>query len=164
MPAGVSGSVSPKPEIEPPALDRPALFDTGVWTWVRDRRFPALAAWFNAEVAAGRVLVCDVVVLELVRLTPNETRAREVTTRLDAFQSVGMPAKLWTRARELQLLLASDASHRRVPPVDLLIGAAAEAASVTLVHYDRDYERLANVSQLEHQWLLPDGTLATSSP
>jgi hypothetical protein len=36
----------------------------------------------------------------------------------------------------------------------------AEAAGVTLVHYDRDYERLANVSQLKHQWLLPDGMLA----
>lgn len=160
MPAGGSTPVSPKPEIELPALDRPALLDTGVWTWVRDRRYPQLAAWFNAQVAAGRVLVCDIVVLELVRLTPNETRAREVTVRLDAFASVGMPASVWRRARELQLLLAPDGNHRRVPPVDLLIGAAAEAAGVTLVHYDRDYERLANISQLEHQWLLPDGTLA----
>jgi predicted nucleic acid-binding protein len=161
MPADGSGPLSPKPEIEPPpALDRPALFDTGVWTWVRDRRYPQLAVWFNAQVAAGRVLVCDIVVLELVRLTPNETRAREVTARLDAFASVGMPASVWRRARELQLLLAPDGNHRRVPPVDLLIGAAAEAAGVPLVHYDRDYERLANISQLEHQWLLPDGTLA----
>lgn len=23
----------------PPSLDRPALIDTGVWTWARDRRF-----------------------------------------------------------------------------------------------------------------------------
>ncbi len=160
MLAGGSGPVSPKPEIEPPTLDRPALFDTGVWTWVRDRRYPQLAVWFNAQVAAGRVLVCDIVVMELVRLTPNETRAREVTTRLDAFQSIPMPATLWTRARELQLLLAPDGNHRRVPPVDLLIGAAAEAAGVPLVHYDRDYERLANISQIEHQWLLPDGMLA----
>ena len=48
----------------PPALDRPALVDTGVWTWVRDRRFPHLADWFNHQVAAGRVLVCDLVILE----------------------------------------------------------------------------------------------------
>lgn len=31
-----------KTEIEPLTLDRPALFDTGAWTWVRDRRFPSL--------------------------------------------------------------------------------------------------------------------------
>jgi predicted nucleic acid-binding protein len=152
--------VSPKPEVEPSALDRPALFDTGVWTWARDRRFPQLASWFNTQVTAGRVLVCDIVILELTRLTPNKTRAEEVTKRLGAFQSVAMEAELWTRARELQLLLAANGDHRRVPPVDLLIAAAAETAGVALVHYDRDYERIAKVSELEHRWLVADGTLA----
>jgi predicted nucleic acid-binding protein len=47
-----------------------------------------------------------------------------------------------------------------VPPVDLLIAGAAEAAGVPLVHYDRDYERIAAVSGLDQEWLLPDGTLA----
>jgi predicted nucleic acid-binding protein len=144
----------------PPALDRPALFDTGVWTWVRDRRVPQLATWFNAQVAAGRVLVCDLVVLELTRLAPNEARARDVAERLAAFESVAMPQALWGRARELQLLLAPDGGHRRVPPADLLLAAAAEAAAVPLVHYDRDYERIATMSRLEQRWLVPDGTLA----
>jgi predicted nucleic acid-binding protein len=151
---------SPRADVVPPALERAALFDTGVWTWARDRRFPQLALWFNAQVAAGRVLVCDLVILELTRLTPNESRAREVTKRLDAFPSVPMGAELWTRARELQLLLTSGGDHRRVPPADLLIAAAAEAADVPLIHYDRDYERLAKIGRLEHHWFLPDGALA----
>jgi predicted nucleic acid-binding protein len=127
---------------------------------VRDRRFPALASWFNDQVAAGRVLVCDLVVLELIRLTPSESRAREVSGHLDAFESIAMKADLWTRARELQTLLSANGDHRRVPPIDLLIGAAAEEARVPLVHYDRDYERLARVSGLQQYWLVPDGTLA----
>jgi predicted nucleic acid-binding protein len=131
-----------------------------VWTWARDRRFPQLASWFNAQVAAGYVLVCDIVILELIRLSPNEARAKQVAGRLDAFKSVPMPTTLGQRARELQLLLAASGDHRRVPPVDLLIGSAAEVAGVPLVHYDRDYERLANVCSLEHHWLLPDGALA----
>jgi predicted nucleic acid-binding protein len=106
------------------------------------------------------VLVCDLVILELVRLTPNGARAREVAARLDAFESVPMTTGLWPRARQLQLSLAANGDHRRVPPVDLLIGGAAEAAGVPIVHYDRDYERIAGVSGLEQQWLLPDGTLA----
>jgi predicted nucleic acid-binding protein len=136
------------------------LFDTGVWTWARDRRFPQLASWFNAQVAAGKVLVCDLVILELTRLTANEIRAREVTDRLATFESVPMPAALWSRARQLQVCLAANGDHRRVPPVDLMIGCSAEAAGIPLVHYDRDYERIARVSALEHKWLLPDGTLA----
>jgi hypothetical protein len=31
---------------------------------------------------------------------------------------------------------------------------------VVLVHYDRDYERIAAVGGLRHEWLVPDGTLA----
>lgn len=143
-----------------PPLDRPALFDTGAWTWARDRRFPELRAWFNAAVEAGLVLVCDLVVLELTRLTPNERRAREIAGRLAAFEAIPMPAGLWDRARETQLALAANGDHRRVPPADLLLAAAAEEADVALVHYDRDYERIAAVGGLRQEWLVPDGTLA----
>jgi predicted nucleic acid-binding protein len=131
-----------------------------VWTWARDRRFPHLAEWFNGEVAAGRVLVCDLIVLELTRLAPNEARARAVAERLDAFKSVPMPGTLWDRAREIQLLMAPEGDHRRVPPADLLLAAAAEQAEVPLVHYDRDYERIAAVAGLRHEWLVKDGSLA----
>jgi predicted nucleic acid-binding protein len=143
-----------------PQLDRPALFDTGAWTWVRDRRFPELATWFNAAVEAGLILVCDLVVLELTRLAPNEPRAQEVADRLAAFEAIPMPVELWSRARRTQLALATSGDHRRVPPADLLLASAAEEAGVTLVHYDRDYERIAEVSALRQEWLVPDGTLA----
>jgi predicted nucleic acid-binding protein len=147
-------------ELELSQLDRPALFDTGAWTWVRDRRFPGLASWFNAAVEAGLVLVCDLVVLELTRLAPNEHRAHEVADRLAAFEAIPMPSELWSQARRTQLALAAKGDHRRVPPADLLLASAAEEAGVALVHYDRDYERIAAVSGLRHQWLVPDGTLA----
>jgi hypothetical protein len=143
-----------------PQLDRPALFDTGAWTWVRDRRFPELATWFNAAAEAGLVLVCDLVILELTRLAPNERRAHEVADRLAAFEAVPMPVQLWSRARETQLALAERGDHRRVPPADLLLASAAEEAGVTLIHYDRDYERIAAASALHQQWLAPDGVLA----
>lgn len=147
-------------DLDLPQLERPALFDTGAWTWVRDHRFPELATWFNAVVEAGLVLVCDLVILELTRLAPNERRAREVADRLAAFEAIPMPAELWARARRTQLALAANGDHRRVPPADLLLASAAEEAGVVLVHYDRDYERIAGASGLRHKWLAPDGTLA----
>jgi predicted nucleic acid-binding protein len=140
-------------------LERPALFDTGVWTWARDRRFPELAEWFNRTVAAGLVLVCDLVVLELVRLSPNEHRAKEVAQRLSCFQSIPMPEDLWKDAGHLQLSLSGNGDHRRVPATDLLLAVAARLAGVALVHYDRDYQRIAAVTDLEHQWFVADGTL-----
>lgn len=127
---------------------------------MRDRRFPQLATWFNAQAAAGHVLVCDLVALELTRLAPNAARARAVAERLQPFESIRMPEALWRRTRELQLELAQNGDHRRVPPADLLLAASAEAAGVPLVHYDRDYERIAPVSELEQRWLVADGALA----
>jgi predicted nucleic acid-binding protein len=106
------------------------------------------------------VLVCDLVVLELTRLAPNERRAGEVTERLAAFESLSMSTDIWNHARETQLALAPKGDHRRVPPADLLLAAVAEQAGVTLVHYDRDYERIAAVTGLRHEWLVPDGALA----
>lgn len=146
--------------LELPQLDRPALFDTGAWTWVRDRRFPELASWFNAAVEVGLVLVCDLVILELTRLAPNERRAHEVADRLAAFEAIPMPGELWSRARKTQLALATNGDHRQVPPADLLLASTAEEAGTVLIHYDRDYERIAGVSGLRHEWLAPDGALA----
>ena len=146
--------------LQPDPLPRPSLVDTAVWTWARDRRFPALAEWFNTEVRSGRVLVCDLVILELVRLAPNEQRARALAARLAAFDTLAMPQSLWSRAREVQLSMAAPGDHRRVPPPDLLIAATAELTNTPLVHYDRDYERIAAVTGQEHVWFVPDGTLA----
>jgi predicted nucleic acid-binding protein len=105
-------------------------------------------------------LVCDLVVLELTRLAPGSKRAAEVAARLGGFESVPMPAEIWSRARNIQLALAACGDHRRVPPADLLLAATAEQAGVALVHYDRDYERIGAVAGLRQEWLVPDGTLA----
>lgn len=150
-------------QLEPAPLTQPSLVDPAVWTWVRDRRFPELAEWFNSEVRSGRVLVCDQVILELIRLAPNETRAHELAGRLSAFDTVTMPQDVWSRARTVQLAMAGEGDHRRVPPADLLIAATAERAGVPLVHYDQDYERIAAVSRQPHLWFVAHGALADKS-
>lgn len=143
----------------PGPLAAPTLIDTAVWTWVRDRRRPDLAIWFNREVAAGHVLVCDLVIVELVRLAPNAPRAADLAERLAAFASVAMPGALWPRARRLQQDLAAAGRHRGVPPADLLIAAAALESDVELLHYDADYEEIGAVSALRHRWLVARGEL-----
>ena len=105
------------------------------------------------------MLICDLVVLELVRLAPNRRRAHDLADRLAAFETISTPPSLWSRARAVQLLMADSGDHRRVPPSDLLIAAAAEAAEVPLVHYDRDYERIAAATGQRQQWFVADGAL-----
>jgi predicted nucleic acid-binding protein len=152
--------LAPQMAVETPRpLSAPTLVDTAVWTWVRDHRRPDLANWFNREATSGRILVCDLVVVELIRLAPNAPRAEAVAERLASFASVPMPGSLWQRARGLQQNLATAGTHRGVPPADLLIAAAALEADVELLHYDRDYEAIGAVSALRHRWLIQRGAL-----
>jgi predicted nucleic acid-binding protein len=62
------------------------------------------------------------------------------------------------RALEVQRALAAR-GHHRLPIPDLLIAAAAESASLTVLHYDADYERIANITGQPHQWVAPRGSL-----
>ncbi len=150
----------PTDDLVPPPLAEPSLVDTVVWSWVRDRRFPNLAEWFDREASEGRVLVTHLIVMELVRTTPSRASAESLVNRLAAFEALSMGPKLWTRAREVQILLSASGDHRRVPPADLLIAATAESADVEVVHYDRDYERIAAVTDQRQRWFVPDGSLA----
>jgi len=42
-----------------------------------------------------------------------------------------------------------------VQPADLLIAAAAERAGLTLVHHDRDYDTIAEVTGQPARWVAP---------
>ena len=46
---------------------------------------------------------------------------------------------------------------RRLP--DLLIAAVAERGSVTIVHYDSDYDLIARVTGQPAQWVVTRGTV-----
>jgi hypothetical protein len=69
-----------------------------------------------------------------------------------------MPDEVWRRALEVQAELARRGKHRGVALPDLLIAATAERHSVTLLHYDRDYELIASVTGQATQWIVPPGT------
>jgi predicted nucleic acid-binding protein len=49
--------------------------------------------------------------------------------------------------------------QRSVKHPDLLIAVAAEAAGVAILHYDEDYDRIAEFTGQPTRWLAPAGTL-----
>ncbi len=51
------------------------------------------------------------------------------------------------------------AGHHRVPVPDVLIAAAAQEAGVGVLHYDRHFDRLAEVLHFSSVWLAPAGSL-----
>jgi predicted nucleic acid-binding protein len=65
------------------------------------------------------------------------------------------------RAREAQHELVRAGLHRAIPIVDLLLAAIAERHDLTLLHYDRDFDRLHESTTLRFRsdWLAAAGTL-----
>jgi predicted nucleic acid-binding protein len=77
---------------------------------------------------------------------------------ISVFELVETSADHVRRARQVQRLLASRSQRGRKVP-DLLIAAAAEAAGLTLLHYDNDFELIAKVTGQTCQWVVPAGSI-----
>jgi hypothetical protein len=61
------------------------------------------------------------------------------------------------RALVVQGELAGRGFHRSVKIGDLLIAAAAEQASLVVLHYDRDFDRIADVTGQPTKWVIATG-------
>jgi predicted nucleic acid-binding protein len=77
---------------------------------------------------------------------------------LDVFPLVETTADHVRRARQVQRLLAARSQRGRKVP-DLLIAAAAEAAGLTLLHYDADFDHIAKVTGQHCRWVVPAGSV-----
>jgi predicted nucleic acid-binding protein len=55
----------------------------------------------------------------------------------------------------------AEIGHHRLAPSDVVIAACAHAAGMRVLHYDSDYDVLAERTSLsfEREWLAPRGTL-----
>jgi predicted nucleic acid-binding protein len=51
--------------------------------------------------------------------------------------------------------------HHRLSPIDLMIAACAHEAGMGILHYDRDYDRIVELTSLsfESVWVAPAGSL-----
>ena len=73
------------------------------------------------------------------------------------------PRRLLTRAtpaaRGLGALVR--AGHHRLPPVDLLVAAIPDRFALGLLHYDGDYDVIAEKTDLRFgsEWRVPRGTV-----
>lgn len=134
------------------------LADTSVWA---RKRHPALREWFEAAVIAGDIAVCDMVALELLHSASRPDFFARTEEALKAMPWLRMGGAEWARAREVYRLLSDrgQAAHRAVKHADLLIAAAAEVAGIGLVHYDNDYDLIAEVTGQTARWVRPRGTI-----
>ena len=102
---------------------------------------------------AGRIATCGIVDLEVLYSAPSLATYAELAVALRAMPRVPVTEAVVDRAPDVQARLAIAAEHRSVPLQDLLIAACAEAAGLTVLHYDADYEPISRLTnQTVHGW------------
>lgn len=119
---------------------------------------PAVAAAFSPLVAEGLVGLCAPVAFELgySARTPGDYEA--LAAPLESFPLFPTTDGDHRRALAVQAELAARSQHRALSLVDGLIAAVAEARGLVVLHYDSDFERVADITGQSHAWVVPRGT------
>jgi len=109
---------------------------------------------------AGRIATCGIVDLEVLFSASSPTVYVELAAGLRAMPRVPVTDESVDRALEVQGMLAARSQHRAVPLPDLLVAACAERAQLVLLHYDADFDRIADITGQPVQWIVPRGAIA----
>lgn len=114
----------------------------------------------DAPLLAGLIGYCPITELELLRSATSADDRRKLIEAVDSLLVwTPMGDRTFERAREVQAELTRVGKHRCAAPVDLLVAATAELAGVTVLHYDRDFETIAEVTGQPTAWIAPPGSL-----
>ena len=82
-----------------------------------------------------------------------------LSAALGAFRRVEVEAHHFDRAGQDQRALAAGGLRGRKVP-DRLIAAIAESASLTVLHYDADFDHIASVTGQPTEWIVERGSVS----
>jgi predicted nucleic acid-binding protein len=130
--------------------NRALLLDNSVWARAMDGRLTgAPRKTFESALDAGELWTCPPALLEM-RYSARDDKWFTITAgRLDALAHAPLTAEAANQAvsAQAELAAAPGISHR-VKPVDLLIASIAATEGLGVLHYDHDYDTIAEHTSL----------------
>jgi predicted nucleic acid-binding protein len=133
------------------------LIDTSAWSRMR---VPAVHKRLTAILGEGAAGTCLPLDLEDGRSAKNFRDAMSIRAlRSRVMTELPITLGVATRSRDLQLALTQRGYHRAASPVDLITAAAAAEYGAVVLHYDRDYDLIADVGGPRCEWIAPAGSL-----
>ena len=129
------------------------LADTSAWHWSGR----AGARWLEL-IDAGAIATCAPVKLELLYSARGARDYDQLAFDLGRLPYLRLDEEAAEGATAAQAALARRAQHR-LPAVDFLVAAVAEAAGAVLLHYDRHFDAIARVTGQPMEWLARRGSL-----
>jgi predicted nucleic acid-binding protein len=138
------------------------LLDNSAWARLDS---PSLPNDRRAEIAdmieSGEIAVCAAFLLEAGWSARSAAHHDEILADLLLLPRLWMGGEVEDAALAAQRDLARRGHHRSASPSDLLIAACAHIHGAGVLHYDRDYDVLGELTGLafESHWLAPAATL-----
>lgn len=138
------------------------LLDNSAWSRVVAGTLPRDRADAVSEWAGARELAtCLPFLLEAGYSAKAATDHRAM---MDDFDLLYPRVKLTVATEERVVRAQGELAargHHRLSPIDLMIAACAHEAGYGVLHYDRDYDRIAELTSLrfESVWVAPAGSL-----
>lgn len=125
---------------------------------------PAVLDAMGPLIRAGLVAVCAVIEAEMLVSARNLVEHDETRRRLRSFEWLPTPDEVWAQVADTQRALTERGLHRAVPIPDLVIAATAHRHAVTVLHYDADFDLIAEVTGQPVQWVVPRGSIDVAAP
>lgn len=115
---------------------------------------PDAATWAT-RIERGLVRIATVTRLEVGYSARSAAQARTVWLRppLAAMPVEYLTPAVEDRAVAVQLLLAERGQHRAPSIPDLIVAATAELARLTVLHVDKDFDLISEVTGQPMEWL-----------
>jgi predicted nucleic acid-binding protein len=106
------------------------------------------------------VAVCLPFLLEAGYSAQSAPKYRSIMAKFERLPRIAIGSGVEHIALQAQRELV-EIGHHRLPPMDVMIAACAHSAEAGVLHYDGDYDTLAEHTGLvfESEWLAPPGTL-----
>ncbi len=133
------------------------LADTTVYV-LQDRN-QQVRRRFTALLTEGRLAACQMTALEYLNNAANPSSYELVWGALHGQRWINVTTEAMDRALDVHRELASTSQHRNFRLPDLIIAATAELSGATVLHYDTDYDRIADVTGQPMEWVVERGSL-----
>ncbi len=121
---------------------------------------PSVAERLAPLITRGDVATCGVIELEVLFSARSEREIFDTHVRRGlAYPRIAMSEADFTRAEEVMIALAKRGHHRAVSLPDLLVSAVAERSKLIVLHYDADYDIVADATGQPMEWVVQKGSL-----
>ena len=119
---------------------------------------PPVARRLGPLLVDGLVATTPIIDLEVLYSARSLADYEEILAERRSLPSYPLTPEVTDRATAVQHRLAQG-GHHRLPLPDLLIAATAELNDLAVLHYDADYDRIAETTGQRCEWVVPKGSL-----